>query len=148
MRFAHTNIIARDWRKLSLFYERVFDCKPVPPKRKQSGPWLSRGTGVPNASLEGNHLALPGYENGPTLEIYQYKTALDSGLKMPNSTGLGHLAFEVTQIESVIQRLLDHGGSLLGEMTKQHIQDVGIITFVYARDPEGNILELQSWEKP
>ena len=32
-RYAHTNLIARDWRRLSDFYVRVFGCVPVPPER-------------------------------------------------------------------------------------------------------------------
>ena len=148
MRFAHTNIIARDWRKLSLFYETVFDCRPLHPQRKQSGAWLSQGTGVSNASLEGNHLAMPGYdEHGPTLEIYQYESWLETELNMPNTIGLGHLAFEVEDVKTVVKSLLEHGGNMLGEITTRQIAELGIITFVYARDPEGNILEIQSWNK-
>jgi|GEM_PF-4690222 len=40
MRFARTNIAARDWEKLSQFYEDVFDCTVKPPRRKLSGEWL------------------------------------------------------------------------------------------------------------
>ena len=73
MKYVHTNIISKDWRKLADFYTTVFECVIVPPERNQSGDWLSKGTGVPNAHLRGAHLRLPGYgENGPTLEIYQY----------------------------------------------------------------------------
>ena len=42
IRYIHTNIISRDWRGLVDFYEKVFDCRPVPPKRQQSGAWLDR----------------------------------------------------------------------------------------------------------
>jgi hypothetical protein len=38
--FGHVNIIAKDWRKPSEFYQTVFACIPVPPVRKQSGPAL------------------------------------------------------------------------------------------------------------
>ena len=51
IRFAHCNIISKNWRKLSEFYIAVFDCTIQPPARNQSGIWLSKGTGVPNASL-------------------------------------------------------------------------------------------------
>jgi len=31
-------------------------------------------------------------------------------------------------------------------VVKQEIAGVGVITFTYASDPEGNILEIQSWQ--
>ena len=85
MRYAHTNIIAKDWQKLVDFYIAVFECELKPPVRNQSGDWLASGTGVANASLEGAHLLLPGHgENGPTLEIYQYAEIHDQPALMPN----------------------------------------------------------------
>lgn len=74
MRYAHTNIAARDWKKLSTFYIHVFGCIVKPPERKLSGDWLDQATGLAKAELEGVHLLLPGYgDNGPTLEIFSYK---------------------------------------------------------------------------
>lgn len=32
-RFGHVNVIARDWRRLSDFYQTVFGCTFVPPER-------------------------------------------------------------------------------------------------------------------
>ena len=45
-KYVHTNLIARDWRKLADFYVSVFGCEPVPPERDYSGADLERGTGV------------------------------------------------------------------------------------------------------
>ncbi len=148
MRFAHTNIVSTNWKELVDFYVKTFDCQIVPPLRKQSGKWLDRGTGVENASLEGAHLLLPGHgENGPTLEIYQYGNIEQQDFIPPNKRGFGHIAFEVESVEEVVKDLLQNGGSLFGETTKREIHGVGEITFVYARDPEGNLIELQSWKK-
>ena len=33
--FVHVNLIARDWKLLSAFYQRVFNCEPVLPERSQ-----------------------------------------------------------------------------------------------------------------
>ena len=46
MRYAHTNIAAKDWEKLSDFYIRAFDCTMKPPKRELSGDWLDQATGL------------------------------------------------------------------------------------------------------
>jgi len=146
MRYAHTNIISENWRQLADFYIKTFECRIVPPIRKQSGAWLEKGTGLKDANLEGAHLLLPGYgENGPTLEIYQYKTLELQEAISPNKRGFGHIAFEVANVEEVTKKLIKNGGSLSGEITKRDVEGVGEITFVYVRDPEGNLIELQSW---
>lgn len=147
MRFAHTNIVSIDWKLLVDFYVKTFNCKIVPPIRHQSGAWLEKGTGLKNAKLEGAHLLLPGYgEKGPTLEIYQYENIENQNPVSPNKRGFGHIAFEVESVELVIEVLERNGGRTSGEITRRKVDGVGEITFVYARDPEGNLIELQSWK--
>ena len=147
MRFAHINIVSINWKKLSDFYIKTFNCKIIPPFRNQSGKWLDEGTGLENAKLEGAHLLLPGYgENGPTLEIYQYENIEDQECIPPNKRGFGHIAFEVDNVVNIFEKLVANGGVKFGKVTKRRISGVGEITFVYARDPEGNLIELQSWK--
>ena len=149
MRFAHTNIISKDWQRLANFYIQVFGCEIIPPERNQSGEWLSRGTGVKNAHLRGAHLRLPGYgDAGPTLEIYQYHEVLDSPKPFSNREGFGHIAFEVDDVEEIAKKIVEHGGSRYGEIIRREIEGLGIITFTYIRDPDGNIIELQNWSSP
>ncbi|WP_299533534.1 VOC family protein [Ulvibacterium sp.] len=148
MRFAHINIASTDWRRLSDFYIKTFNCKLVPPIRKQSGLWLDKGTGLKDAHLQGAHLLLPGYgENGPTLEIYEYGLMDNGGVKTPNTRGYGHIAFEVEDVEELLKTLITNGGKTAGEVTEKEVEGVGKLTFVYARDPEGNLIELQNWER-
>lgn len=147
MRYAHTNIISHDWKELADFYIEVFQCQLKPPIRKQAGDWLEKGTGVPGAALEGTHLLLPGHgANGPTLEIYQYSEVIQQSAVMPNQRGLGHLAFEVEDVNTTLEAMEKHGGSRLGEVITREVEGVGILTFTYARDPDGNLIELQRWE--
>jgi predicted enzyme related to lactoylglutathione lyase len=147
IRYAHTNIIAKDWKKLATFYQDVFACVPVPPERKLTGSWLEQGTGVKNASLEGVHLRLPGHgENGPTLELFQYSEMLDkSRPPQANREGYGHLAFQVDDVEQILSQVINRGGQVIGEIVKHEVTDVGLLTFVYVTDPEANIIELQNW---
>ena len=148
IKYVHTNIIAKDWKALSNFYIDVFDCKLKPPQRDQEGNWLSVGTGVENAHLMGVHLLLPGHgENGPTLEIYSYANMEDKLSPKANRMGLGHLAFEVEDIEATLNLVLAHGGKKLGELSSNSVKGVGVITFIYVCDPENNIIELQNWNK-
>ncbi len=147
MRFAHTNIVSSNWKALVDFYIKTFNCKMVPPIRKQSGKWLEKGTGLKNAKLEGAHLLLPGHgKDGPTLEIYHYGEMENQAFVQPNKRGFGHIAFEVESVEKVLQDVKNNGGYSNGEITKRQVEGVGEITFVYARDPEGNLIELQSWK--
>ncbi len=60
-RYAHTNLISKDWKKLSQFYIEVFDCRSVPPERDLAGEWLEQATGLNHPHLTGQHLRLPGY---------------------------------------------------------------------------------------
>jgi len=147
-RFVHVNLVARDWRRLSFFYEEVFGCTPVPPERHLSGDWLSRATGVPGAALEGMHLRLPGGEGGgPTLEVFQYSELLEGLPSAANRPGLGHVAFEVDDVAAAVAAVLSCGGAPVGDVVCRPIDGVGVITFAYVRDPEGNIIELQQWDR-
>ena len=148
MRFAHTNIAARNWKTLSEFYIKVFDCKIKPPERKLSGSWLDRATGLQNAVLEGAHLLLPGHGvNGPTLEIFSYQNMQDREPLMANHVGFTHIAFEVQDVDQTLDKATQNGGQLLGNVTEKAIDGAGNLKFVYFRDPEGNIVEIQSWGK-
>jgi predicted enzyme related to lactoylglutathione lyase len=147
-RYAHTNLVASDWKTLCAFYERVFNCTFVPPERDQNGEWLEKGTGVPGAALKGAHMRLPGYgENGPTLEIFSYKKMEERPNPQANRKGLGHLAFAVDDVTHTLAELISAGGKAVGEVVVREVPGVGMLTFVYAADPEGNLLELQSWHK-
>ena len=146
-KYKHTNVIANDWRSLAKFYEDVFGCEFVPPERDLQGEWLSRGTGVPNAHFTGAHLRLPGHgEGGPTLEIYQYTENRPRAPISANREGIMHLSFEVDNIDQVIVDILSHGGAKVGDITASEVKGVGLLTFVYVADPEGNIIELQTWK--
>ena len=148
IRYVHTNIIAKDWEKVSQFYQRVFGCKPVPPKRDLSGEWLDKLTGIANVHVTGEHLTLPGYEEClPTLEIFSYNSMDSNNPKALNGIGLAHLAFEVDDVAIILQKIKQEGGGQVGELIKTEYPNHVIATFVYAKDVEGNIIELQSWEK-
>ncbi len=146
--FAHVNLVAKDWRRLASFYQQVLGCEQVPPERHLEGDWLSRATGVPEAALEGIHLRLPGWgELGPTLEVFQYSEVLDSPAPAANRRGFAHVAFEVNDVDEALVRVCRHGGDAIGRVLSRSIEGTGTITFAYANDPEGNIIELQHWER-
>lgn len=145
-KYTHTNLIARDWKRIARFYEEVFGCPPVPPERNLSGRWLEEATGLPGAQLQGVHLRLPGWgPDGPTLEIFQYNITADGLDPVPNRPGFAHLAFAVDDVESALVAVMQAGGGVIGKTVSLEVPGAGTVQIVYATDPEGNIIELQRW---
>ena len=146
VRFGHTNLIARDWRRLARFYTELFGCTPVPPERNYSGPILERGTGIPGAALTGAHLRLPGYgEHGPTLEIFTYSQNQERPTPAPNVLGFGHIAFQVASVPTARDQVMAAGGGAVGDVVTSTTDAGTRVMWCYVTDPEGNLVELQSW---
>jgi len=148
--FAHVNIVAQDWRGLVSFYKNVFGCVEGSTERSLSGKWLDEGVGLKDVKIEGIHLKLPGSfgENSPTLEIFSYNTMEEKPSPSANRKGFGHIAFLVDDVKDISEKVVSHGGKLLGKIIQKEYADGKVLTFVYAADPEGNILELQHWKNP
>ena len=146
-RYAHVNLVAKDWRKLAQFYEQVLGCIPLQPERDYRGAHLEAATALPGAILQGMHLRLPGYdEGGPTLEIFEYYPGGTSQEPQINRPGFAHIAFEVEDVKTARDEFLAAGGSAYGELTVFETSGGEQVEMVYLRDPEGNIVELQRWE--
>jgi len=117
-----------------------------PPERDLSGSWLEELTAVPRAHVTGIHLALPGFgDDGPTLEIFSYEGMNAAALPVVNEPGFGHIAFQVEDVEAAVEAVKAHGGDLVGQVATTEIRGVGLLKVAYARDPDGNIVELQNW---
>jgi predicted enzyme related to lactoylglutathione lyase len=147
-RYVHTNLIAKDWQALAAFYQQVFGCVPVPPERDIRGEKLEAGTGIPGAALRGVHLRLPGYgEDGPTLEVFSYNQLQERPETAVNRPGFAHIAFSVDEVDTGRQAVLAAGGRPVGEIVTTQIASGAQITWCYVTDPEGNVIELQSWKR-
>lgn len=62
-----------------------------------------------------------------------------------NRPGIAHLAFEVDDVEMVLKEIIRAGGGRVGEVVTAEYPDDIEAVLVYAKNPEGNIIELQSW---
>ncbi len=145
-RYVHTNLVARDWQALAAFYQRVFGCTVVPPERHFSGPTLDAGTGVRGARVDGVHLRLPGHGvTGPTLEVFSYSELAEPVSAAVNRPGFGHVAFDVASVAEARDEVLREGGRAVGEVVTLTTADGRKVTWCYVTDPEGNVVELQSW---
>lgn len=148
IRYAHTNLVANDWRKLAGFYIRVFGCVPVSSERGHGGPHFDALTSIPGIRARGQHLRLPGHgETGPTLEVFQFDPVESDEPRILNRPGLSHLAFEVDDVPAKREQVLAAGGCDLGQIVTIDIPGAGKLTLNYMRDPEGNIVELQRWQR-
>ncbi len=141
-------MIAKDWKRLSTFYQEVFGCVPIPTERNLSGEWLDKATGLTGSHISGIHLRLPGYgDNGPTLELFQYGSMPEHPSVNPNTPGFSHIAFAVDDVPATAQAVFNNGGSAVGELTVRDVPGLGLLTFQYVADPEGNMIEVQNWKK-
>jgi catechol 2,3-dioxygenase-like lactoylglutathione lyase family enzyme len=145
-RFGHVNLTSRDWHRLAAFYRDVFGCELVPPERDYRGPDLEASSGLAGAHLTGAHFRLPGHgPEGPTLEIYQYDEMAPDIESTPNRPGWGHIAFQVDEVAAALEAVERAGGSRYGQVVTLERSDGRQVTFCYARDPDGNFVELQRW---
>lgn len=146
IRYAHTNLVANDWKHLQDFYVQVLGCEPAGSERHNQGPAFDALTGFTGGSVAGRHLRLPGHgERGPTIEIFQFSQndpTLPTSLLRP---GFAHLAFEVPDVEQKREEILKWGGRDYGKLATIDIPGAGRLTLIYMTDPEGNIVELQRW---
>ena len=76
---------------------------------------------------------------GVTIELLAYRSPAVSG--KPSASrgllGLTHLSFWVDDLEASVARLLEHGGTLLGDTR----HDLGV-DLVFVCDPDGTRVEL------
>ncbi len=85
--------------------------------------------------------------DGPTLEIFQYNYLKEGDAPAINRPGLAHLAFAVEDVPGALEAVRAAGGGQLGDLVRVEVPGVGWLVFVYASDPEGNLIELQRWER-
>jgi catechol 2,3-dioxygenase-like lactoylglutathione lyase family enzyme len=146
VRFGHVNVTTVDWRRLAAFYSDVFGCDLVPPERDIRGAPLDSATGLRDAHLTGAHLRLPGHgDSGPTIEIFTYDELETHPRPNVVRPGWGHVAFQVNDVQAAVDAVLAHGGGRVGEIVTTGTSDGRSVTWCYATDPDGNIVELQAW---
>ena len=145
-RFGHVNLTGADWRRLAAFYTELFGCELVPPERDIAGEHLDRATGLTGAHITGAHLRLPGHGlDGPTIEIFQYDTVEPPREPRVDRAGWGHVAFQVPDVPAALEAVLAAGGRSVGEVITTTTATGRQVTWCYATDPDGNIVELQAW---
>ncbi|HEV7321640.1 MAG TPA: VOC family protein [Ensifer sp.] len=141
MKLAHINLVARDAYALAAFYVNVLECECLREPRMLTGEKVGIGNGIANSEICSIWLKFPALDR-PFLEIHQHKVMHDRGQPRVNEPGFGHLSFQMEDIRAVLSEIIRAGGSQIGEITDFGTKDQPYF-IAYARDPEGNILELE-----
>jgi catechol 2,3-dioxygenase-like lactoylglutathione lyase family enzyme len=144
--YLHTNLTVRNIERMQEFYVAVFGCVPVRDIRQLTGKWIERITAVKEGEIKYVHLRFPGHGNtGPELELIQYLAPTKKFDITPDTYGFGHLSFGVKDVHGALNAVIKAGGGSIGEVVTVEVPNRGLLTEVYATDPEGNIIELQSY---
>lgn len=146
--YLHTNLTVRDIEKMKEFYVQVFGCVPVREIQQLSGEWIEGITSVKEGEIKYIHLRFPGHGNsGPELELIEYLNPTNEYKITPDTFGFGHISFGVENVHEALNEVIKAGGGSVGDVVTVEVPNRGLLTEVYATDPEGNIIELQSYAK-
>ncbi|MCC7494781.1 MAG: cation transporter [Fimbriimonadaceae bacterium] len=143
LRCDHLNLVVRDLPAQTAFYRDLLGCR-VLLERELAGDWVDALLGQVGARMQCVILDPPG--GGARIELlaYQQPPALESPAQgAPQTLGLRHLAFAVTDLEAAWQRLSAAGVRFLSApVTVPFTVGGRRKRLVYAHDPEGVLFEL------
>jgi catechol 2,3-dioxygenase-like lactoylglutathione lyase family enzyme len=137
LRFDHVGVIVDDIDAATAFFVSLGF---TPGSRMiVEGDEVSRINGLEGVRAELTMISTP--DGSGTLEIIKYHTPADREGVTPlpaNRLGFRHIALEVNDVHTIVNRLRTEGYDLVGE-----VQDYGDSwRLVYVRGPEGLIVEL------
>ncbi|WP_261324945.1 VOC family protein [Rhizobium leguminosarum] len=141
MRLAHINLVARDAEALAAFYVKVMKCDVLREPKTLSGGKVSRGNGLSNCEIRTIWLKFPELER-PFLEIHEHTVTHHRARPRVNEPGFGHSAFQMEDISDTLSNIIQAGGAQIGQITDFGTPEMPYL-IAYARDPEGNVLELE-----
>ena len=136
--FSHAGITVSDFNKAVKFYWDVFGCPLVgvadtPPERIKSFFGVGADTEVPSCKI--GWIRVPG---GAVLEIFAFEPKQPS-VDIPwNRVGLTHISFNVRNTQKWHDYLVSKGVEIVSKPEKSPRGH----TFFFARDFDGNLIEL------
>lgn len=133
----HAALVVPDLDVAIRFYEAVFDGQLIKRAAWESG--SSQFDGLTGLTDSAAAFCLMQF-GGSYIEMFEYQSSRDNEWSGQRADHLGirHLAFQVTNLELAQDRLLEAGGSTVGDSV--HVNGGGSAR--YCRDPFGNIIEL------
>ena len=137
-RFDHVGVTVADLEQVSAFFVGLG-------LHVQAGPMVIEGdfldtvTGIPASRTR--ILVLAAHQGGTLLELSSFEEPqhqLGSPTAMANELGLRNVAFEVDDLDALLQRLAADGYGLVGGVGEYE----GVWRMAYVRGPEGIIVSL------
>lgn len=129
-----------DADRLATFYREVLGCRLLSPVTDFADEALSRGFGAAGARVRLAFLGLPGIEEGPTLELYQLPDEDQIPVALSTRSGSPRLPGRRRGTSGAARGR--GGGSYLGEIVTWRAPSGNPASFVFMRDPEGNVIDL------
>lgn len=142
-KFRHVAIVTNNYNKLVDFYTTVLGLKFIREFAIESEDFRN-GIGIPNAKAKGTHLHTP--DGSFEFEIFEFshpKTENNDSVSIANKIGYRHIAFIVDNLEDAVYKLKKLNIEFFSEpITVKEPENVAGFRFVYFKDPDGNIIEL------
>ncbi len=145
----HINIVVSDLDKAVRFYTKGLGLL----ERKRAhleGDWIEKIVGLKGVTAKVVYVEADG--GAPRIELLQYVSPEGRPLpesSTPNTPGLRHIAFRVSDIHKMAARIEEFGGKLFGApvvVPNEVIRhDAGEKILCYFLDPEGVLLELAEY---
>ncbi|ROR67248.1 VOC family protein [Agrococcus jenensis] len=136
-RMDHVGVIVEDLEGARAFFEEI-GLRAVGEARVDE-PWAGRVTGLPGQRVELVMLETP--DGHARLEVSRFLEPVDEDGPQParsNRLGIRHLAFVVTDLRGMLERLARLGFETVGTVEDYR----GIYLLCYVRGPEEIIVEL------
>ncbi|MEK6239374.1 MAG: VOC family protein [Planctomycetales bacterium] len=148
-RLDHVNLVVDDLQAMTKFYQELLGWE-VKRSGTIGGDWISTLTGLDDASAEVVYLEGP---NGAGVELFTYlhpEGTRPSGIGDPHAKGMRHAAFCVDRLDPLLASLTAAGAQFVSpiqQVPNTQVSYQGVRKrIVYFHDPEGNLMELCSYE--
>ncbi|OXM42911.1 VOC family protein [Amycolatopsis alba] len=136
MKLEHIGVVVHDLEAAKAFFTELG--LELEGEASLKGDTVDRLTGLDDVRTDIAMMRTPDGHGG--LELIKYRAPSRGGdSRVPmNTPGIRHFVFSVEGIEEVLERLLSHGGELVGEL----VQYEDSYRLCYVRGPEGITVEL------
>lgn len=139
-KFRHVGIVVNNFEKMLDFYSNTLGFKVLKKFEIESSDFR-KGVGICNAKAKVAHLAIT---ESVDLEMFEYnENIICQNKDNANTEGFSHIALYVENLEETYKYLEDKNIEFISEpITITEPITVAGFKFVYFKDPEGNIIEL------
>ncbi|MEO3794423.1 VOC family protein [Nonomuraea sp. B10E15] len=146
----HVGVTVPDLDEATKFFARAFGAEvlydTLPKERGPKGGWaVERRLGVPQGTVEVaiRMLRLP---NGPGIELFEFGGPRQADPVLMCDLGWQHVALYVDDVDAAVQRVIEAGGSPMGEpVPLPGPESGGRNRFVHCRTPWGSVVELVTY---